>query len=64
MNDPDFNYAIYTAPVGEESENYYLWHIRIVPRLTSIAGFEIGSGMYINTAFPEETADFIRNFKV
>ena len=64
LNDPDFNYAIYTAPVGEESENYYLWHIRIVPRLTSIAGFEIGSGMYINTAFPEETADFIRNFKV
>ncbi len=64
LNDPDFNYAIYTAPVGDESKDYYLWHIRIVPRLTSIAGFEIGSGMYINTTFPEETADFIRNSKV
>ncbi len=63
LHDPDFNYAIHTAPVGDESKDYYLWHIRIVPRLTSIAGFEIGSGMYINTAFPEETADFIRNFK-
>ena len=64
LNDPDFNYVIHTAPLGDESKDYYLWHIRIVPRLTSIAGFEIGSGMYINAAFPEETADFIRNFKV
>jgi len=64
LNDPDFNYAIHTAPVGDESKDYYHWHIRIMPRLTSIAGFEIGSGMYINAAFPEETADFIRNFKV
>jgi len=64
LKDPDFNYTIHTSPVGDESKDYYLWHIRIVPRLTSIAGFEIGSGMYINTAFPEETADFIRNSKV
>ena len=64
LNDPDFNYVIHTAPVGDETKDYYLWHIRIVPRLTSIAGFEIGSGMYINAAFPEETADFIRNSKV
>jgi len=64
LNDPDFNYVINTVPVGDESKDYYLWHIRIVPRLTSIAGFEIGSGMYINAAFPEETAEFIRNFKI
>ena len=65
LNDPDFNYAIHTAPIGDENKDYYLWHIRIVPRLTSIAGFEIGSGgMYINTALPEETADFMRNSKV
>jgi len=64
LKDPDFNYTIHTAPLGDESKDYYLWHIRIVPRLTSIAGFEIGSGMYINTTFPEETADFIRNSKV
>ena len=64
LNDPDFNYIIHTAPAGDKSKDYYHWHIRIVPRLTSIAGFEIGSGMYINTVFPEETADFIRNFKL
>lgn len=61
LANPDFNYAIHTAPVGDEDKDYYSWYIRIVPRLTSIAGFEIGSGMYINTALPEETAEFIRN---
>jgi UDPglucose--hexose-1-phosphate uridylyltransferase len=64
LNNPDFNYVIHTAPVGDENKTYYLWHIRIVPRLTSIAGFEIGSGMHINTSLPEETANFIRNFNI
>jgi len=61
LNDPDFNYVIDTAPVSDENELYYMWHMRIIPRLTEIAGFEIGSGIYINTAVPEETAWFIRD---
>jgi UDPglucose--hexose-1-phosphate uridylyltransferase len=64
LNDPDFNYVIDTAPVGDENEPYYMWHMRIIPRLTELAGFEIGSGMYINTAVPEETAKFMRNLDV
>jgi UDPglucose--hexose-1-phosphate uridylyltransferase len=61
LNDPDFNYVIDTAPVGDENEPYYMWHMRIIPRLTEVAGFEIGSGIYINTAVPEETAQFMRD---
>jgi UDPglucose--hexose-1-phosphate uridylyltransferase len=61
LNDPDYNYVIDSAPVGDEKEPYYMWHIRIIPRLTEAAGFEIGSGMYINTAVPEETAGFMRD---
>jgi UDPglucose--hexose-1-phosphate uridylyltransferase len=64
LNDPDFNYVIDTAPVEDENEPYYLWHMRIIPRLTEVAGFEIGSGIYINTAIPEETAEFMRNLDV
>ena len=64
LNDPDFNYVIDTAPIGDENEPYYLWHIRIIPRLTELAGFEIGSGICINTAVPEETALFMRNLNV
>ncbi|MBI4907838.1 MAG: galactose-1-phosphate uridylyltransferase [Acidobacteria bacterium] len=56
LNDPDYNYVIHSAPVDGEDEEYFLWHLEIVPRLTRIAGFELGTGMRINTARPEETA--------
>jgi len=45
-----------TSTTEDEDDPYYHWHIRIVPRLTTIAGFEMGSGIYINTALPEDTA--------
>jgi UDPglucose--hexose-1-phosphate uridylyltransferase len=60
LGDPDFNYIVHTAPVEDEQKHYFLWHIEIVPRLTTVAGFEMGSGIYINTALPEETARFMR----
>ena len=63
LNNPDFNYVIDSAPIGDENKNYYLWHLRIIPRLTEVAGFEIGSGIHINTALPEETARFMRELK-
>jgi UDPglucose--hexose-1-phosphate uridylyltransferase len=63
LNNPDYNFIIDTAPSGESAE-YYLWHLRIVPRLAEVAGFEIGSGININTVLPEETAQFIREFQV
>lgn len=61
LGDPPFNYVVHTAPAGDEERPYFLWHIQIVPRLTVAAGFEMGSGMYINTALPEETAAFLRD---
>lgn len=64
LNDPDFNYVIDSAPVGDENEPYYMWQMRIIPRLTELAGFEIGSGIYINTAVPEQTAQFMRNLDI
>ena len=64
LNNPDFNYVIDTAPTGDENKDYYLWHLRIIPRLTEVAGFEIGSGICINTALPEATSQFVRELKV
>jgi UDPglucose--hexose-1-phosphate uridylyltransferase len=63
LNNPDYNFIIDGAPVGDENRDYYPWHMRIIPRLTEVAGFEIGTGIYINTALPEETAQFMRDFK-
>jgi UDPglucose--hexose-1-phosphate uridylyltransferase len=60
LNNPDYNFVIDTVPVGDEQKEYYLWHIRIVPRLTTPAGFEVGSGIFITTALPEDTAEFMR----
>jgi len=56
LDNPDFNLMVDTTTTEDEEDPYYHWHIRIVPRLTTIAGFEIGSGIYINTALPESTA--------
>lgn len=64
LNNPDFNYVIHTAPVDDENKSYYLWHIQIVPRLATMAGFEIGSGIFINTSLPEETAEFMRHLNI
>ena len=60
LNDPPFNYIIHTRPVSKESQQYYHWHIEIIPKLTKIAGFEWGSGFYINPTSPEEAARFLR----
>jgi len=38
-----------------------LWHIEIFPRLTRVAGFEWGSGFYINPVPPEQAAAFLRD---
>lgn len=60
LSGPDYNYVVHSAPVEDELKSFYLWHIQIIPRLTKAAGFELGSGMSINTALPEETAKFMR----
>lgn len=62
LGNPDFNYILHSAPTEDESKSYYLWHIQIVPRLTTIAGFELGSGIYITTTAPEDSAAFLRDF--
>jgi len=60
LNNPDFNLIVHTAPVEDEDKPYFLWHIEVHPRLTTPAGFELGTGIYINTAIPEDTAAFLK----
>jgi UDPglucose--hexose-1-phosphate uridylyltransferase len=60
LENPDFNLTVNTAPRGDEDKRYFLWHMEILPRLTKPAGFELGSGMSINTVLPEEAARFLR----
>ncbi len=57
---PPYNFIIHTAPVQEASNEFYHWHIEIMPKLTKVAGFEWGTGFYINPTPPEESAKFLR----
>jgi UDPglucose--hexose-1-phosphate uridylyltransferase len=54
IDDPPFNLVIHTAPFVEGLDQYYHWHIEIIPRLTNIAGFEWGTGFNINHIAPEQ----------
>lgn len=68
LNDPPYNFIIHTAPFRKrEKTGYwktinedYHWHIEIIPRLTLVAGFEWGTGFYINPTPPEEAAKFLK----
>ena len=64
LGDPDYNYVIRTAPRFEQQASYLHWYVSIVPRVVRQAGFEIGSGMYINTALPEASARFLRELVI
>lgn len=60
LEDPPYNFTIHTSPFNELSNEHYHWHFEIIPKLSKIAGFEIGSGFYINSTPPEEAAAFLR----
>ena len=59
-----YNFMLHTAPIGEPELKHYHWHFEIVPKLTLIAGFEWGSGFYINPTPPEDAAQFLRELKL
>ncbi len=64
LEDPAYNLIIRSAPVKEISNDYLHWYVIVIPRVSRTAGFELGSGMYINPSLPEDCADFLRNVKV
>lgn len=61
LNDPPYNYVLRSCPLRDHGREYLHWYVSVVPRLATNAGFELGSGMFINPTLPEESADFLRN---
>ena len=64
LHHPAFNLVIHTAPHEEGQNGYYHWHIEVMPRLSKIGGFELGTGFYINFMPPEEAAGLLREPKM
>ncbi|KAG2273634.1 hypothetical protein Bca4012_045885 [Brassica carinata] len=62
LNGPPYNYMIHTSPlkVTESQLPYTHWFLQIVPQLSGVGGFEMGSGCYINPVFPEDVAKVLR----
>jgi UDPglucose--hexose-1-phosphate uridylyltransferase len=60
LDNPDFNYTIRSIPVRESGTEYFHWYISVIPRISNPAGFELGSGIFINASLPEECAEFLR----
>lgn len=66
LNDPPFNYMLHIAPFRRpnadccETMEEYHWHLEITPRITKLAGFELGSGFNINPTPPEIAAELLR----
>ncbi|MDI6861721.1 MAG: galactose-1-phosphate uridylyltransferase [Caldisericia bacterium] len=64
LNDPPYNLIIHTSPLDQYNLPHYHWHIEIMPRLTKVAGFEWGTGFYINPTKPEDCAKFLRELEI
>ena len=73
LGDPAYNYLIHTAPIVHEKNPLghwqtlpydFHWHIEVIPRLTRMAGFEWGTGFYINPTSPETAAKYIRQWEI
>jgi len=64
LENPDFNYTVRSAPAECVGVKYFHWYLSVIPRLTRVAGFELGSGMFINTVLQEAAAEFLRKVQV
>ena len=60
LGNPPYNYYIHTAPSDRNDYRFYHWHLEIMPRLSQAAGFERGTGFYINSVTPEDAARLLR----
>lgn len=60
LDNPPYNYVLHTAPVLGDHGQHYHWHFEIIPKLTKVAGFEWGTGFYINPTSPEHAARYLR----
>lgn len=63
LNNPDYNYMIRSGPTDDIDVRHFHWYLEILPKLTTSAGFELGTGIFINVAVPEDCAKILREVK-
>lgn len=60
LHDPAYNYVLRSCPLHDRGRDYLHWYVSVVARISTNAGFELGSGMFINPVLPEDSAAFLR----
>jgi UDPglucose--hexose-1-phosphate uridylyltransferase len=60
LDDPPYNFMLHSAPLRAPALDHFHWHLEIIPKLTRVAGFEWGTGFFINPTPPEEAAKYLR----
>ena len=60
LEDPPYNFMLHSAPLRRPALDHFHWHLEIIPKLTRVAGFEWGTGFFINPTPPEEAAKYLR----
>ncbi len=56
-----YNYIFHSGPInGDAGVEYYHWHVEIMPKLTQVAGFEWGTGFYLDQTPPELAAKYLK----
>lgn len=61
LKDPDYNFFIHTASIKDkEKYKMYHWHVEVLPKVATFAGFELGTGVEINSADPDAVAALLR----
>lgn len=61
LESPPYNWVLHSSPLHDSILQHYHWHIEVIPKLVKVAGFEWGSGFYLNPTPPEEAAKFLRD---
>ena len=61
LSDPAYNFILHTAPIEPRERESYHWFVELIPKLTKVAGFEWGTGFYINPTPPERAAKALRD---
>jgi len=64
LESPSYNLILHTSPFAIDTSEIYHWHVEIMPKLTRVAGFEWGTGFYINPTSPEEAARVLRGVRL
>lgn len=63
LDNPDYNFFIHTAPLEGppiDAHEFYTWHVEIIPKISTLGAFELGSGVDVNVVDPDEAAKLLR----